>query len=315
MAATDHGVAECPLCHGRQTQLHARAMDIEYFTSDDAFEIWHCSACGVLFVHPMLADELDRIYPANYYSFQKLSKNLVVSIKEWLDRRALERLTRQIPGDNLSVLDIGGGTGWLADQVKAADPRFRSSTIVDIDPGARDVALQAGHAYFLGRFEEFDAAGRRFDLILMLNLIEHVPDPRAVLAKAASLLTPNGLIWIKTPNFDSLDARLFRHRSWAGYHTPRHFVIFRRESLERIGREAGLEVAGFEYTQGAPFWSVSILAALQRLGWVRVSAERPAIYHPLTPILQALSAGFDFARQPFGAKLSQMVLTLRRARD
>ena len=303
----------CPLCNSKQTTLHARAKDIEYFTSDREFDIRACQPCGILFVDPMLSDRLGEIYPANYYSFKETRRNFVVAVKEWLDRRGLRTLTRQIPGHDLSVLDIGGGTGWLLDQVKAADTRVARTTIVDIDGGARNVAVSKGHDFHLSRFEEFDARGCKFDLILMLNLVEHVTNPRAVLSKAASLLSPEGLIWVKTPNFDSLDARIFRNRSWAGYHTPRHFVIFNRISLERTARESGLTVASFDYTQGAPFWSISILDVFRRLGMVRASADRPAIYHPLTPLLQASAAAFDFARKPFGARLSQMVLTLKRS--
>jgi 2-polyprenyl-3-methyl-5-hydroxy-6-metoxy-1,4-benzoquinol methylase len=303
----------CPMCNGSQTTLHARARDIEYFTMDREFDIRACPACDVLFVDPMLSDRLGEIYPANYYSFKDSKKSLVTRIKESLDQRALNALTRDIPGDKLAVLDIGGGTGFLLDQVRRADPRVTETAIVDIDDGAKTAAEAKGHDFYLSRFEEYDPAGRKFDLILMLNLIEHVVDPAAVLSKAASLLSPGGRIWVKTPNFDSLDARLFRHRSWAGYHTPRHFVIFNRASFENVARRSGLAIAAFDYTQGAPFWSISILDLLRRWGLVKVSAARPAIYHPLTPLLQGVSAGFDFLRKPFGAKLSQMVFTLKRA--
>ncbi|MRG53974.1 methyltransferase domain-containing protein [Phyllobacterium sp. SYP-B3895] len=303
---------KCPLCNSKETTIHARAKDIEYFTSDREFDIRACKPCGILFVDPMLSDKLGDIYPANYYSFKVTKRNFVVAVKEWLDRRGLKALTRQIPGRDLSVLDIGGGTGWLLDQVKTADSRVSHTTVVDIDDGARDVAISKGHDFHLSRFEDFDAGDRKFDLILMLNLVEHVTDPRAVLSKAASLLSPKGLIWVKTPNFDSLDARLFRNHSWAGYHTPRHFVIFNRDSLERTARESGLAVANFDYTQGAPFWSISIFDTLRRIGVVQASADKPAIYHPVTPLLQAGAAAFDFARKPFGARLSQMVLTLKR---
>ncbi|MCU4180675.1 class I SAM-dependent methyltransferase [Bosea sp. BH3] len=305
----------CPLCSSQSTSVYAKATDIEYFTSDDVYDIRACDECGILFVDPMRSQELNKIYPKNYYSFQNNKKNLVVQLKEWLDRRALRQLTQQIPGQELSILDIGGGTGWLVDQVKRADSRVARGTVIDIDDGAKEIALRNGHDFFLGRFEAYEVADRQFDLILMLNLIEHVADPHAVMAKAARLLSPNGLIWIKTPNFDSLDARIFRHQSWAGYHTPRHFVIFKKESLERLSDMSGLRLRSFAYTQGAPFWSASLLALLQRMKLVRVSASRPAIYHPLMPILQAVSAAFDFVRRPFGAKLSQMVLTLELNRD
>ena len=145
----------------------------------------------------------------------------------------------------------------------------------------------------------------------MLNLIEHVSDPAAVLRKARDLLSPTGRIVIKTPNFDALDARLFRHASWGGYHAPRHFVLFNRESLQRVVDDTDLSVLDFSYTQGAPFWSVSVLDALRKRGLVRVDASRPAVYHPLFPILQAAFAAFDMIRSPF-AKLSQMQIVLGR---
>jgi len=42
-----------------------------------------------------------------------------------------------------------------------------------------------------------------------------VRDPVAVLQKMSGMLAPDGLILIKTPNYDSLDARIFRHRNWS----------------------------------------------------------------------------------------------------
>jgi hypothetical protein len=123
---------------------------------------------------------------------------------------------------------------------------------------------------------------------------------------------PGGQLFIKTPNYNSLDARLFRHRSWAGFHTPRHFVLLQRRSLEALALECGLEAASFSYTQGAPFWSVSLLEELRKLGLVKITAERPAVAHPLIPLLQAGSAAFDFLRRPF-APLSQMEMVLKPA--
>lgn len=93
---------------------------------------------------------------------------------------------------------------------------------------------------------------------------------------------------------------------------PRHFVLFQRRSLEALALECGLEAVSFSYTQGAPFWSVSPLEELRKLGLVKITAERPAIAHPLVPMLQAGSAAFDFLRRPF-APLSQMEIVLKPA--
>jgi len=301
-------VPTCPLCSGVAVAHYARASDIEYHTSEKQFDFYLCESCGTLFIDPMLFDRLDEIYPPNYYSFVKTDRSLVVAAKEWLDKQRFRKILRELPGAELSVLDVGGGTGWLLDLIKSADSRVNHSSVIDIDANAGAQAELAGHGYYRGRIEEYDKTDR-FDLILMLNLIEHVSDPRAVLCKARTLLKPDGRLIIKTPNFDALDARLFRHRSWGGYHTPRHFVLFHKDSLERLSRECGFQTLHFSYTQGAPFWSVSILEELRRLGLVEITAERPAIYHPIMPLLQVGAAAFDFLRRPF-AKLSQMELVL-----
>jgi SAM-dependent methyltransferase len=293
--------------------MHAKARDIEYFISDQDFEFYHCEVCDVLFVSPMLHDQLSVIYPSNYYSFTSSGHGLVQAVKGALDRRQFRSIMRDIPGGSLAVLDVGGGTGWLLDAVKASESRVAITQVVDIDPGAKSAAEAAGHRYFLGPIEEFRSSDR-FDLIVMLNLIEHVRRPDLVLAKARDLLSPQGRILIKTPNFDALDARVFRNRSWAGYHTPRHFVLFNRASFARLVAAQGLAVASFSYTQGAPFWSVSVLNELRRWGLIRTSKERPPIYHPLNPLLQAAFAAFDFARQPF-SKPSQMFFVLKHKVD
>jgi 2-polyprenyl-3-methyl-5-hydroxy-6-metoxy-1,4-benzoquinol methylase len=302
---------QCPLCDA-EAAFYAKATDIEYFTTPDEFRFYHCTACDILFITPMLADRLDLIYPSNYYSFQERAPTgLVARVKQWLDARMFRRLLQAIPGDEVSALDIGGGTGWLLDLLRGIDARVAVTQVVDIDAAAEREACAKGHRFFCGRIEDF-ASDRPFDVVLMLNLIEHVARPDLVLRHVAKMLGPHGRILIKTPNFRALDARLFRHRSWAGYHCPRHFVLFSQHSLERVLTAAGLEVERLSYTQGAPFWATSILELMRQRGLVSISAERPSFYHPLTPLLQAGAAAFDFARAPF-APLSQMVAVARRS--
>jgi 2-polyprenyl-3-methyl-5-hydroxy-6-metoxy-1,4-benzoquinol methylase len=300
--------APCPLCAGPSDHF-ACAEDVEYFTSDRTIDYRHCRACGILFADPMLSDRLAQIYPANYYSFAPTRRSFAETVKTMLDRRFLRRLTQKIAGPELRVLDVGGGTGWLLDQIRICDPRITATEVVDIDEKAGAIARAKGHSYFLGPFETFET-NQRFDLILMLNLVEHVARPDLMLEKARSLLAPGGRIVIKTPNFDALDARLFRHRSWGGYHAPRHFILFTKESFTKLASGSGLSIATFAYTQGAPFWSISTLNELRRLGLVKGSKDRPLIYHPVMPLFQAAFAAFDFARRPFG-RLSQMLFVLQ----
>jgi SAM-dependent methyltransferase len=298
------------MCASKQTEWWANATDGEYFTTKDIFAFFHCLSCGVLFIDPVPQDRLAEIYPANYYSFASPGESVVQRLKRWLDQRLFSRILCELPGESLSLLDVGGGAGWELNWIRELDSRVQFTQVVDFDAAAEAAARANGHEYFRGRAEDF-ASERRFDLILMLNLIEHVQDPRAVLTKMQGLLAPNGRILLKTPNYDSLDARVFRHQNWAGYHCPRHWVLFTRESLTVVAEESGLNVAAFRYTQGASFWAGSVLYWLHGRSLISLDKNHPAWYHPLFGPLSALFATFDFLRMPF-SKPSQMFLTLKR---
>jgi len=302
----------CPVCGSGVSTRYGSFTDEEYFTSAVRFDYWHCGGCGSLFLHPLPVDRLAEIYPPNYYSYAGTGASVTGWIKNRLDARRFRACLRRMPGRNLSVLDVGGSCGWTLDLIRAIDARVVRTEIVDLDPRAGDEARARGHAYSCVRIEKFKSS-RTFDLILLLNLIEHVESPRRVLAQLAERLSPDGLILVKTPNYRSLDARLFAKSFWAGLHVPRHWTVFTRPSFEMLLQGSGLAIDDFAYTQGGAFWAASLLAAWHRRGWVRISRDRPAVYHPLFPVLAGITAAFDFLRLPF-APTSQMFITLRRER-
>lgn len=303
-------VLRCPVCDATDVSLYGTFSDQEYFTPGPPYDYWRCSACISLFLHPLPVARLSEIYPANYYSYGGDGPGLLGWIKGRLDARRLRRCLRRIPGDSLNVLDVGGGNGWMLNLIRGIEPRLAHSEIVDLDAGAGNAARAHGHAYSCVRIEEFETT-RRFHFILLLNLIEHVESPRRVLTRLANMLAPEGRILVKTPNHDSWDARLFAQSYWAGLHVPRHWTVFRKESFLRALDGTGLEVDEFSYTQGGAFWSASLLAALSRRGWVRISNARPAVAHPAFPVLAGITAAIDYLRLPF-APTSQMFISLRR---
>lgn len=299
----------CLACGSAESILWAVARDREYRTSDETFSFRRCQRCDCLFLDPLPRDRLPEIYPANYYSFRLRPPSAVDRVKDWLDRRLFRRLLAGLPGEHLSALDVGGGAGQQLTQLRRLDPRVIFTQVVDLDARAAARARAAGHSYFQGRIEDF-VPERAFDLVLLLNLIEHVEDPGAVLSRIRDLLQPSGIALIKTPNTDSWDARLFRRRNWGGYHCPRHWTLFTLPGFRRLAEAAGLEVAQARYTQGAPFWATSVLFLLEDRGWASISRQCPAIDHPLYGPLCAVFAAFDFMRSPF-ARTSQMFCLLK----
>jgi 2-polyprenyl-3-methyl-5-hydroxy-6-metoxy-1,4-benzoquinol methylase len=305
-------LSRCPVCRSERTRHLTEAWDSEYHTSEDRFNYRACSDCEVLFIDPMPLDRLTEIYPANYYSAGAGDEgSLLAKLKLYLDGRIFKNILEDVPGSEIRVLDIGGGNGWILDAIRRLEPRVSETHEVDLDENMRFVAERSGHIFHRARVEDFEPPCR-FDLVVMLNLIEHVADPGLVLRNVSNWLTPGGRVLIKTPNVDTLDRRLFQSRNWGGFHCPRHWVLFTRPSLIDLAGRSGLDCEWARYTQGAPQWTNSILGWLADRGMIHLGRNRPMHTHPLHMPLMALCAAFDILRAPF-VPTAQMFVLLRKS--
>lgn len=300
----------CPVCSNPETDLWCNAKDYEYFTSKESFEYYHCRNCKTIFLNPKQIKPLNEIYPSNYYAFKESGGSIIQTVKTFLDKKLFRKILSEIEGSELSVLDVGGGTGWLLDTVKQTDKRVTYTQVVDIDAKAEEKALKKGHNYFCGPIEQFETE-KKFHFVLLLNLIEHVANPQEILQKVESILAPGGVILIKTPNIECWDVRLTKNKYWGGLHAPRHWVLFSSKSFEMITSRAGLSIKSLKYTQGAPFWAYSILSQWYERGLVKISPKKPLPFHPLAAPIMALSAAFDIIRGAF-VKTSQMFIILNK---
>jgi len=301
----------CPLCKSTNTELYSKAKDYELCTSDKEYCYNLCNGCQSIFITAFPIDELSLIYPKTYYSNQKSpNKSFINKVKDFLDRRLFKKIVDKLPMESLSVLDIGGGSGWILDNVKECSPRIKKTTIVDLDEDAESIAKKSGHRFFRTPIENFET-NEKFDFILMLNLIEHVSDPDLIFKKTRELLSEQGVMLIKTPNTDSWDRRIFKNSYWGGLHCPRHWIIFNRESITKVIENSGMRIREFRYTQGAPQWTQSVLCTLSQFGIFKITKQRPITQHPLTVPTLAFFAVFDFIRL-FFAKTSQMFLIIER---
>jgi 2-polyprenyl-6-hydroxyphenyl methylase/3-demethylubiquinone-9 3-methyltransferase len=112
-------------------------------------------------------------------------------------------LSAEQPFAGLRLLDIGCGGGLLS------EPMARlGAEVVGVDAAARNIPVAQTHAaqsgleidYRHGSAEALAAAGERFDVVLNMEVVEHVPDPVAFLTACQALLKPGGLMVCSTIN-------------------------------------------------------------------------------------------------------------------
>jgi len=130
------------------------------------------------------------------------------------------------------LLDVGCGIGQLLETAKDEGWDARgidlSDTAIQLCRGRELSAFKTD--FFDGSLDE-----QRFDVIVMSELIEHVPSPQRFLKRAEALLTPDGVLYLTTPNFGSLARRLLAE-SWSVV-DPQHVGYFERSTLSKMASE------------------------------------------------------------------------------
>ena len=124
---------------------------------------------------------------------------------------------------------------------------------VEISPDTADIASLNGADVFVGELRDANFPPASFDAIHVGDVIEHVQDPSDLLRRAASLLRPDGVLVVVTPNHDALFPRLtlalnriFRI-PWSHPTPPYHLHQFSEHSLDELLRRVDLTVADRQY--------------------------------------------------------------------
>jgi SAM-dependent methyltransferase len=164
-------------------------------------------------------------------------KHIRIRIQNSLFGNARSRLIRQtqkvIPAGRL--LDIGCGTGSLLKEAS----KFYDCTGLEPSDRAADAAESEGFQVIRSTVENAQIPDDAFDVVTMDAVLEHVPDPVAVLQQIHRILRPGGIVVIKVPKLWGPSHR--RHgREWNGFRVGYHLTMFTGKTLS-----AALEVAGF----------------------------------------------------------------------
>lgn len=158
-------------------------------------------------------------------------------------------LAMELVPEGAEVLDVGCGPGFVG----AALARFKRCRVwgVELNPAA---ASQARIVYENVAVVDLESAElsacfpeKRFDVVLFLDVLEHLRDPEKILREARKILKPEGFLVVSLPNVThaSLVGELLRgrfdYRLW-GLLDETHLRFFSREGLVRLLEAAGYRV-------------------------------------------------------------------------
>jgi len=188
------------------------------------------------------------------------------------------------------LLDVGCGTG--KDLLRLQEAGWKV-TGVEISPYAAALArARLGCEVVTGHFDEAPLEGRRFDVVRVSHVLEHLPSPRKSLEKMHRLLGSGGLLWIEVPNAASVERRLFRGH-WFQWDLPRHLYHFTPTTLVRLLRDTGFRPRAVKCDGRMAFFAESLADVLaERFGLRRAAGKKISVLgRPLVYALGAMNLG------------------------
>lgn len=246
----------CPIC-GASTQVRAEALPtaVEHRTTP----CFTCGVCSTVFVWPLVVPDglYESVYGhaeqlAGYSRYERYARSSAAAADPlaylagqedvyW----AVDQVLRGAAGSSAwAIAEVGSGLGYLTNALRS---RGFDCEGIDISETAVEAARSRFGPWYSCE-DLFDPAAEHlgaFDLVILLETIEHVPDPIAFLRAVRSLLRPGGRILLTTPNRDA-------HPSGAIWRTdlpPVHLFWFGEDSVRSISGAIGFDAEFVDFTE------------------------------------------------------------------
>jgi len=199
-----------------------------------SLRIVRCVKCGLAYARPQ--EPIRSIY-LKYRDMQD-----EVYISEERGRRMaakilLKKIERYKRGGK--ILDVGCATGFLLDEAKQ---RGWQAYGVELSHWAVTYGKEHFNLnIFEGLLKEAEFPPNHFDAIVLMDSLEHLPNPKKTLEELRRILKPNGILCISTPDIDSFLSKILGARWWGIQQS--HLYYFSKKTLEKMLDAAGFTVA------------------------------------------------------------------------
>lgn len=227
----------CPVCGqcgahkwvGAPDRLHGRR---------DKYTLVRCSACSLVWLSdPPKPAEMHLHYTDAYNKL--ISAGGENSPERWRARK--DALTQY--KESGTLLDLGCSSGSFLAFMQSESWKLYG---IELSAESATTAKERSTAQvFVGDVLDAPFPCEFFDAITCFDVLEHLYEPRRVMARVTEWLKPGGVFYVLVPNVNSAEARVFGSY-WHGLELPRHLFHFSPASLRSLAESAGLRVVSLE---------------------------------------------------------------------
>ncbi|PLY03571.1 MAG: class I SAM-dependent methyltransferase [Desulfuromonas sp.] len=241
-------VIECPAC-----RKGVQAVSYVYQDNGQDYPVYDCPDCSFMFIRPLPIQELNERQMDSLGDAELFGSDLMKFLHRTLYINKEIRTIKKLTGGDVSLLDVGCGTGWISSLWKKAG--FR---VVGLEPSAVRGAY-ANETYgieVINDYVENISLPDHFDVAILRHVIEHFQDPITVMEKVRFSLNADGLALVVVPNIDCIGRYLFG-TDWE-WVLPWHCNFFNEKSLQSMLETAGFEVLSIYQTASPLYYSDSL---------------------------------------------------------
>lgn len=303
--SAEHGEQQeeiaCPVCGGRATERVLLAHDL-LFGSPGGYPLVRCTSCAMEYVSPRpTGAALGRHYPADYFGYSlhedapSFMQPFLKAFAKGISRRRLgylEKVTGRLQSD-AKLLDVGCGVNRLLELIK--EERGCVGTGLDFKPEiVQYVRERLDMPIVQGSLLDASLPAASFDVVLMMEYLEHELDPRSVLMEARRVTKTGGYLALELPHIATWPGRLFGARWW-NLDIPRHLMFFTPDTLRRILAECGYELVRVEPFSLPLYIGMSMVQAIGLTHW----RKHKNLYPLLSTLLALPMIPFTWAAPEF----------------
>lgn len=243
-----------------QRCLFCNGTDIYVKYSLTAHSILRCRRCDFMWLDPQpQTGQLDKIYSSSYFNNKKLITSNDYNIygyHDYLDerftrqgtykpiiRKALSYIDKNMHGKT-QFLDVGCGLGFLMD---VAHDQGCQVAGVEFNPFAVEhIRQKYVFPVFQGDVLDFSSS-QLFDIVAMIDVIEHLMCPIKAIKKVSQMLRPGGIFILSTMDSDSIVSRVLGKKLEDFRRVSEHLYFFTKKTIQAFLEREGFEVLDIKY--------------------------------------------------------------------